>query len=224
MNQVLANMTVVIVANDINLSIFKPKWLCNTGIFSEEELQGNIIITPVAVQIPTPRFSFNVFPNRMQMSFLSNIDNTQSEIERVLVKAVETLPHTPFTAIGLNFDYLVAPDDITEYITWEHKLFSSTFANNLSFPNGANSRFGSYVSYNVMGFRLKINATPNIAQDNIKLLGDSWEGHNEILALKFNFHASVKNSDNPAKSVIENLLKWNEASQLSQKLIGQFSD
>ena len=109
------NASAVVVGHDVNLSIFTPPWLRDQKILSDEELAGDVVITPPMVRIPAPSFELLILPDRVQMRPSDDLDKAQSDILRVLGGIVSTLPHTPFTAIGLNFAYLMSPDEHTQF-------------------------------------------------------------------------------------------------------------
>ena len=93
---VSAGKSVVIVANELNLSIFKPVWLCQFDILKPEELSEGILISPAAIQIPGPTFQLVILPNRLQMTFpSSDVDATTEPLNRVLGGILRALPHTP---------------------------------------------------------------------------------------------------------------------------------
>ena len=84
MNTVMENSSVVIIAKDFNISIFKPMWFLKNNIFSEEELNKDIVITPPAVQIPSKNFQFMVLPDRLQVTIPRQYPDAQSDIDRIL--------------------------------------------------------------------------------------------------------------------------------------------
>ncbi|MHC4145101.1 MAG: hypothetical protein ACYSWW_10840 [Planctomycetota bacterium] len=214
----MENSSVVIIAKDFNLSIFKPLWLMKNNIFREEELKGDIVITPLAVQIPLKNFQFMVLPDRLQIAIPRQYPDAQSDINRVLGGIVTTLPHTPFTAVGLNFHYLVAPESEDAFTSWERALFASPFSNRLHVAEEGNTRFGSYLSFNVLGSRLKMDIKPINAGDKIQGICNSWHPGQDLTRVHFNFHTDVTNAATPAESTLDSLGKWAEASTLSQEL------
>ena len=224
MNILLENLSIVIIAKDFNVSIFKPFWLIKNNIFHEEELQGNIVITPPAVQIPAQDFQFTVLPDRLQMVIPRRYPNAEADIARIVKQTVKTLPHTPYTAVGLNFNYLVAPKSEDAFSAWNRSLFASPLASKLQLPKDENARFGSYVSFDVLGTRLKIDIRPVKAAPNIENLCKFWHVGQDLIRINFNFHSDVANMASPADSVLDKLGKWGEALTLSQKLTEMISE
>jgi len=224
MKAILESLSIVIVAKDLNVSIFKPFWLMKNNIFHEQELQGNIVITPPAVQIPTQNFQFMVLPDRLQMLMPRQYPDAEADIARVVGGIVKTLPHTPYTAVGLNFNYFIAPESEDAFGAWNRNLFASPVASRLQLPEDKNARFGSYVSFDVLGMRLKIDIKPIKVAANIESLCKSWHTGQDLILLNFNFHSDVVSSESPADSIIDKLDKWSESLVFSQKLIAMFSE
>ncbi len=218
MNTVMENSSIVIIAKDFNLSIFKPLWLMKNNIFREEELKGDIVITPPAVQIPSTNFQFMVLPDRIQFSIPRQYPDAQSDINRIVGGIVMKLPHTPYTAIGLNFQYLVAPESGDAPDNWERTLFASPVSNKLEGVETKSARYGSYLSFDTLGMRLKIDIKPTNAGRNIEALCNSWHYGQELIRIHFNFHTDVTNTEAPAELVADKLRKWTEAFTLSQDL------
>lgn len=219
MNTVLENLSIVVIAKDFNISIFKPFWLMKNKIFHEEEFQGNILITPPAVQIPTDNFQFVLLPDRLQMSMHRQYPDAKSDIDRIVGGIVKTLPQTPYTAVGINFNYLIAPEDEDVFSSWNRKLFACPLSDKIQSPKENNARFGSYFSLDVLGTRLKIDVRPIKALPNIENLFKSWHVGQDLMRAHFNFHSDIINVDSPSDSVLDKLNKWPDALALSQQTI-----
>ena len=222
MNSLFTSATIVVVANDVNISIFKPIWLIKTGILKEEELKGDILFSPVAVQIPTERFIFAIFPNRIQLNFNKPHSDYQSEIIRIIGGVVKTLPHTPYSGIGLNFDCLVAPEDEGTFNIWNRELFVSKFADKIQTEEDA--RFGTYFSFNTLEARLKISIKPTKGKNKISEIHESWHDGQEIMKLNFNFHYEVDRENEPLKFILKVLGKWPQALTLAQEISKKVSN
>ena len=219
MRIVFQNSSIVIAANDVNLSIFKPLWLQKNQIFRDEEFQGPVVITPVAVQIPTQRFQFMVLPNRIQMTFPAEYPEASSDISRILGGIVQTLPHTPYTAIGLNFDYISAPEEEKSFHAWNNRLFASEFANQICHVEDDDTLFGSYFSFDTLGTRLKIDIKPIKGPATIQNLCQSWHRGQDLVAFHFNFHVGPLKPDQDVATILNTLNKWPEALSLSRQII-----
>ncbi len=219
MDRIRNTANIVIVANDVNLSIFKPDWLVKVGIFEQEELHGAVVLTPLTANIPTKDFVLTVLPNRIQCDILPGNKQPAKTINRVVAGIVQTLPHTPYTAVGLNFVYAVRPDEDRHFVGWISKYFGSAFTHNLGYTEGNNPLYGSYVSFDVLGMRLKLTMVPT----EIKTIGPAAPAHWKIgelfLQTSLNFHCDVTGETDPAKAVVEALAKWDLASGLAEEII-----
>ena len=151
----------VLVANDVNVSIFKSAWFGRNQVISEDEMLDDVLISPGIVQIPTRNFQVIIVPNRIQF-FLppQRFDVGQQEIDRVLGTIVRLLPHTPYTAIGLNFEYIVTPPSADTFYEWNRKWFSAPLVEKFPEAKDKTSRFGSYFSMDSLEMRLKIDIKP----------------------------------------------------------------
>ena len=218
MNTVMENSSVVIIAKDLNLSILKPLWLIKNNIFLEDELKGDIVITPPAIQIPSTNFQFLVLQDRLQLTVHRQYPDAQSDINRILGGIVMKLPHTPYTAIGINFQYLVAPESGNAPDNWEGTLFASPVSNKLEGVEINKARYGSYLSFDILGMRLKIDIKPTNAGSNIEALCNSWHYGQELIRIQFNFHTDVTNTKAPEELVADRLRKWTKAFNLSEEL------
>lgn len=208
------NASAVVVAHDVNLSIFRPPWLRDQKILSDEELAGDVVITPLMVRIPAPSFELLILPDRVQMRPSDDSGKAQSDILRVLGGIVSTLPHTPFTAIGLNFDYLMTPDEHTQFQSWNKERFAAPFPVDVVGAALEEARFGAYYSFDTLGMRLKADLRPVRRTEQPK--GDilmSSAGPEEMLG-KFNFHRDLKVRPAVAE-ILQVLGRWGDASSLA---------
>jgi len=224
MHYILTNTNVVVTARDVNVSIFKPLWLSNCDIFRREELEGDIIITPPLVQIPTKKFELAILPNRIQLLTRSLYAEFNDDVFRIIGGIIKRLPHTPFTAVGLNFNYLMSPDNVEGYHAWNRKLFSSLFSNQIVAKEDKDSRFGCYISYDTLGMRLRSKIKPMKAESTIKMLCDDWEPGQDIMLYDFNFNYNVAETDNPVDSIQQTLAKWPSALDIVEELIKSIKD
>jgi hypothetical protein len=118
-------------------------------------------------------------------------------------KIVEVLPETPYTALGLNIMWTLkmeGPEDLGEF-TWRnfavphHPLYESF--------HSPDARFGTYLSSNFSGFRMKLEIKP-VTIENVTL-------PTKAVSLNFNFHLDIGNVADKATIIKANLMKWTEA-------------
>ncbi len=161
MNVAFEHTSIVIIAKDFNPSIFKPLWLAKNNILREEELQGDVVITPPAIQIPTKAFQFSVLPDRLQMIIPQSYSDAESDIIRVLGGIIKTLPHTPYTAVGINFNYVAAPSAEDTFAAWNRKLFASAISKKLQSPKAVNARLT--LPSKIVSWQVKYHKSINIS-------------------------------------------------------------
>ncbi len=210
----LVNASAVIVGHDVNLSIFRPPWLRDQKILSDEELAGDVVITPLMVRIPAPTFELLILPDRVQVRPSDDPGKAQSDILRVLGGIVSTLPHTPFTAIGLNFDYLMTPEEHAEFQSWNKDSFAAPFSVDVIGSAQEEARFGAYYSFDTLEMCLKADLKPvrRTEQPEGGILKSSTGP--EAMLGKFNFHRDLK--ERPGVSEILQVLgRWNDAASLA---------
>lgn len=214
----LTHSSAVLIAHDVNISIFKPWWLMKAGILREEELEGNVVVTPITVQISAPAFEMAVFPNRIQMTFKHEGVGDRKDITRVLGGIVKTLPHTPYSAVGLNFHYLATTNGRQSFDLWSKKVFASPFAKLVASGEDRGARFGSYVSVDVLGARLKLDVKPITLAEGPTVSGIRGEPGQEFAKVDFNFHLDLQEGTEPDQ-IVRVLNRWTRALSFSKKVV-----
>lgn len=207
----LKDCNVVIIANTFNVAIMNSVWLYKNGIFTEEELQGCTSF-PVTVQLQTNRFHFNLVPDRLQFTLKPEVTNKKGLIKEKIGTLVNTLPHTPFTAAGLNFTYHITP--VGENVqSLSRQLFhnenSALFEGN-DIDNG-DLKFGGYFSKDWHETRFRLDAKPV----NVK------EGSENIEKIKFAYNFNInldQHADNNEKIMTDLFEKWDEAELFTKQL------
>ena len=213
----LMNSSAVIVAHDVNMSIFKPPWLVRQKILTDEELEGDLVVTPVLIRIPTPAFELLILPDRIQMRPGKDSDHAQSDLLRVLGGVVGTLPHTPFTAIGLNFEYRISVNGNVDFGAWNTAHFAAAFALKSMGDEAGDGRFGAYFSFEVLEMRLKADLKP------VRMLQREGPDHSasasteEKMQGHFNFHRDL--GQRPVVSeILEALGRWDAVASIASQL------
>jgi hypothetical protein len=203
---------IVIIASNFNVNILNTVWLYKNKIFTEKELQGATCL-PIMVEAKSDDFRLHIVPDRMQFSINPNYKNTKKLVSSKIGRLVKLLPHTPFTAAGLNFTYHVTPSDKDIY-----KLTRSLFCNEQSklFNDleEENVRFGGYFSKDLLGTRFRLDAKPiSVMMQNEK---------KEMLQLAYNFNISL-NQEDDHNAIIGLFDKWDEAKRICKKLTNKIN-
>lgn len=218
---VFAGMSVVIAANELNLSIFKPVWLCQFDILRPDELTESSLISAAAIQIPSPTFQLVILPNRLQMTFpSSDVDATIGPLNRVLGGILRALPHTPLVGLGMNFDFFVTPPVGDSYEKWNAESFATKAALGISCVADARPRFGSYFSMQVEGMRLKVDAKPVRGAVASPQVVKALEAASEWMHFGFNYHQDL-DQNAPTKHALELLPKWSTVVRHAQSVVNQ---
>ena len=212
----LVNATSVLIANALNLSIFKPVWLLKNNLIREDEITENLLISTAVVVIPTEKFELTILPDRLQMRFHPpGYADSPDTLRRIVGGIVETLPHTPFTAVGQNFDYTMSSPAGKQFAEWNRKRFSAPCFSSLTLPPDTDMRFGCYFSFSLLGGRLNVDVKPVQVGTPKQAKG---EFSTEQMRFNFNFHSAIPEAS-PAALILESIAKWEDAFDASSNIV-----
>lgn len=213
----LTNASAVLVAHDVNVSIFRPLWLKSQNILSEEELGGELLISPALIRIPTPRFELLILPDRVQFRPVLLSDQAQADALRVLGGIVSALPHTPFSAIGLNFDYTITPANGSQFRDWNQERFAVPLSLAIVGAEREDARFGLYCSFDVLGMRAKITIGPVASLRTTETVGGADAQVSEAMRGSFNFHRDLVRSPSVSE-ILDALGRWKDVAAYTERL------
>lgn len=199
---------VIVTANNFNVTLITQLWLVEVGVALRDEFLEGSTFSPAFVKFDTPGFQFLALQNQIQFQLKGSEDDKQRLVTERLGRFVTSLPHTPYTARGVNFLWHYRPDDPARIPEIGRRLF---FKNNTPFAHlleSDDAKFGAYYSKDVLGFRLKLSTAP------VDITPPSGQPGHEAIQLNFNYHRNAKNS----KEISDSLLMWSEAKQHSQSL------
>ncbi|MHB1034129.1 MAG: hypothetical protein ACYC35_07070 [Pirellulales bacterium] len=201
----LATSSVVVAAHHFNPSVTGQHWLLTNGIVLEEELQVGAVFTDVVVQVPTRDFHLLVTPESCQLSFVSQVAMARQQqlITDRLARLVSLLPHTPYTAVGLNFVWHYFPDNETISAACRRLFFSKGKTLHQVFDKG-DARFGAYLSMDWGGYRLRLDARPVV-----QTLPDGQA--NDVMQFAFNYHQEVAGRPDAAARIAGAVGHWHAA-------------
>lgn len=206
----LVNCTAVVAAANLNPTVFTQLWLTKFDILKAENFENpGTLFSPLAVNATGEGFTFLVVPERIQIGFLSSDVATRSGqkiLRRSIGKIVKKLPHTPFGAVGFNFDWLLIPVNPEEIATIERKLFLSQTNPLAKEFRSQNEHFGCYLSKDVGWARLKLDVKPV----TLKKAG-------QALQMTANYHLDLE-GENKEERICSFLENWNEACESSEQL------
>lgn len=214
MQRELAASAVVVVANVFNPSIVSQVWLVRNGLLGVDELPPNSgsVFADALVQVVTPYYTLVVTPEQLQFVPSPRESEPERLIQDKVGRLVETLPHTPFRAIGLNFTWHTKPVEDDEARQLERRLFyrgDSPLCREFDTPD---AHFGAYLSKNFHGFRLRLDVRP--------ITGHMRDGSDkQVLQMQFNYHADIDPGEDAVPRIRELLGRWCEVSDEARRLV-----
>jgi hypothetical protein len=125
------------------------------------------------------------------------------------ITIVDKLPHTPFTALGFNFDYFLTTED-SSVEKYTRSLFLKPNSPLSSQFDEDNAKFGGYFSKDVSGFRLKLDIKPISIKSKDKTM--------DKIQLAFNFHLDLVGNDK-AKTILKYLAKWDSMVSITKDIV-----
>lgn len=203
---------VVLTAQTFNPSIFTETWLARNGLVTAESFVGVRVFSAELAQFQTAGLQVLVIPPKMQVTFCIHGNPEASHLPRQFVtRIVELLPHTPYQALGLNFDFFIAPPNGQDFNGYNRTLLGTGGIRLLQEFSSPDARFGRYFSKNHGEARLKLDVKPVQADQEKK----------DLLQFSFNFHyevSSLSPEDRPRK-LTEFVGQWGSLRQYAERLV-----
>lgn len=211
----LVTTNAVVVAKQFNPTVASQAWLVDIGVLPKAEATEDFAFTPLFAQVTVEDFALLLVPERLQF-----IPRVEPERQRALIadkvgRFVRAVPHTPFSAVGMNFQYQLVPDH-TDVRHLTRRLFfvpGSRLHQAFDVPD---ARFGAYLSRDVMGCRLKMDVKPIAGTE------PGAEPNRELrhgVMIDFNFHHDVTPGTHAAEEVVSTFGKWDEARSMAEGLM-----
>jgi hypothetical protein len=207
----LINSAVVVAAQHFNPSVAGQYWLIQNGIVLKEEFGIGAVFTDVLVQVPTRDFLLVVTPENCQFMPAPNYERQQELIAERMGRFLTLIPHTPFTAVGLNFAWQFFPEHVSINDACRRLFFVETSALHSQFDL-PDARFGAYLSMDVWDCRLRVEARPTLVS-----LPDGQQSH--YIQFAFNYHLGVMGRPKPVDDVIKLLGRWQQAADHSREIV-----
>jgi len=202
-------LTAVVVAKRFNVTAAGEHWLVKQGIIDEDDRLEGSIFSDAVVQVRTARFQLLLLPDQLQFVPSVPREEEQAIIVDKLGKIVETLPHVPYKALGLNFAWAFTPDDGDIWRVTREMFYIPDRPLFRIFSDGE-SLFGGHLSKNHAGFRLKLNVNPvSVPEEG---------GVEQRVQFAFNFHRDL-GEDGAAKEILQCLSRWNELRAEAERII-----
>jgi hypothetical protein len=206
--------TVVIIARQFNPSSFSHYWLIKNGILREEDFPPGWVYSPVFVDVAPKEFHLVVLPEQLQFAPIPPTEASQELLASKVGRIVETLPHTPYVAAGLNFHWQVA-HETKSVAEVGRRAFFKTETPLFRHFNSDDARFGAYMSRDVLGCRLRLDIKPVTVTR-----AETSQGR---LQFSFNFHGDLS-GENKVERILDLLAKWSEAWNLANTILASFDE
>ncbi len=204
----------VVLAENLNPSIFRETWLVKEHVFAEGEIEQGSFFSSVSVNVLTPNAELLIVPERLQLTFKTN-EKQDEIIMNIIGNVVKALPHTPYKAMGFNFDWVAEPTDQNEFPKTVQEMFLSDKNPLRNVFNTEDARFGMYVSMDELEMRLRLNIKP--------IIGSGEKAGKEALKFYFNFHKSINNREKAVEIISETVGKWLAAKKISEDIVKEVS-
>jgi hypothetical protein len=178
----LIDTNIVILAKNHNPSIVSKEWLKLRGIVEENENFSKFTHTPFLSYVETDNFRFIVDPDRLQISLVKINDENIEKLPNIFEKYISQLPETPYTAIGLNYNYNIElqAESLNKIFHPDKDKFTKLFAENY--------QLGGIIIFNHSNFIVKIDINPTFNET-------------EKFIVNFNFHCDSKKIEEIEKRI-----------------------
>jgi hypothetical protein len=202
---------IVLTAQSFNPSIFTETWLVGNKLLAAENFVGPRVFSPELSQFQTAEMQVLVVPPTMQLTFGLQGEKTNPNLPCQLAgRVVELLPHTPYQALGLNFEYFVAPPNGKDFESYDRALLGTGNYRLLQEFADSDARFGRYFSKQHGKARLHLDIKPVKA----------GPANKDLLQFSFNFHHDVSaiSSLERAKEIQQLLGNWDSLRSYGARL------
>jgi hypothetical protein len=208
MSSQMVASNVVIAARQFNPSVMSQLWLVKHKLMDEGDFESGCVFSDSLVQVMAKDFVLLVVPEQFQFVPRTEAGDELRLIENKVGVIVNRLPHTPFTAVGLNFVWLVVPEN-GDIQNLSRQMFFRKNSDLYKYFDSEDSKFGAYLSRDILGCRLKLDIkpiqTPDTKEDRLQFV--------------FNYHLDLAGCDSPVSAIETMLHKWEEAKAYASKLI-----
>lgn len=199
----LSGTNIVILAKNHNPAIASADWLKSEGVFEEKAI--NSTNTSVFSFFESESFLLTVTPDLLQAALKNPIEPNVPRLQKSIYTYVKDLPHTPFTAIGLNYIWIVGFDN-QEHASRSLKNLFIVDENKIKTSLGRkNYQAGGILVFEDVIFR-------------VKLLIEIVKQSPENISCNFNYHADVKNSQDVLQAISVFQCKHTESKQIVSHL------
>ena len=204
--------SIVLTAQSFNPSVFTETWLSEYRVLPADKLVGVRIFAPQVAQFQASQVQVLVAPPKMQITFPILAEGEDHELAcGIASRTVELLPHTPYKALGLNFDYFVPSPEGQDFNEYDRVLFGDGASKLLAEFRTPDAKFGRYFSKAFGDARLKVDVKPVKAGPQNK----------DLLQFSLNFHHALPEVplEERAKLLLRMISTWGKLRNYSERLV-----
>lgn len=200
----LNSANIVILAENHNPAIVSVEWLKNKSIF-DEEATNNFTNTPVFSFVEFPSFQLIVEPIRLQIALKTPSEENIPRLEKAGQNYIKALPETPYSAVGLNYTWMVAFDD---------QEVACQFLKNLLVADDKRLSDGLGTEYYEVGGILIVNEDVF----RIRVIIERSAQSPTDISCHFNYHANVKDIQQVQQAIAAFQCKKEDSKQIVSRL------
>ena len=209
----LVGQNVVIVARLFNPSVLSQLWLVRHGLIAEDDFESGCLFSDSLVQASTANFNLILVPEQFQFVPKVGDDLEQALIVEKVGAIVSHLPHTPYTAVGLNFLYHLTPEDGDAGQLSRQMFFRPETPLYQNF-NSEGALYGAYLSKDFDGCRLRLDIKPVTVP-----LPDTRK--ETRLHFGFNFHLDLAGDEGAVDNIVAMLNRWTAAKAEAVRIVNE---
>ena len=207
----LATANVIVLAHHFNPTITDQLWLARNFVVRENEMVPPFIFSDMLTQVQTSDFHLLIVPDKCQFTPAPALENAQPLITERVGIIVRELPHTPYTALGINFVWHFTQDDLDLNEVTKDLFFVPRKPLHHIF-DVPDARFGAYLSKDSLGFRLKLDVKP--------VLGLRTDGSKiDLIQFECNYHRAIEESEEAVDVIIQSLTQWGSAHTEAREIV-----
>lgn len=197
----------VVLAKQFNPTIVSQLWLVENGIVSAAEFRPGCVFTELFCNVVADGFNLLVAPEQLQFTPSRTDVESESIAARVVGTFVNTLPHTPYVACGLNFTWLIETPPQESVAAFSRRMFFNPNCEVFRQFDVPEAMFGAAVSRPAFDGLLTMDCKPT-PSDPVGV------------QCNFNLHVELDRADSRStKRILELLENWNEVKNLSLSIM-----
>lgn len=186
----LDNTNVVILARSHNPTIVSKEWVIKKEVLEEPII--NFIHTPPFSMVENNDLRIHVDSDKMQIIVKRVEPDIIDKLPLVIKNYVNSLPETPYTAIGFNFSYReITEKNLGSIFSPDVEKFRKAFSEDY--------RVGGIIRFNFEDFIVTVNLPPD----------------GKVLA-NFNFHSDIKEG---SSGIMEKLKSYHETMRKAEEVL-----